>query len=64
VSASIRDLICPHIDKKKAKSMSALYYFDYDGMPFDSMRAHCRYCPEYDNIYRKAREVLGRRVNG
>ncbi len=64
MSASIRDLICPHIDKKKAKSMDALYYCDYDEMPFDSMRAHCRYCPEYANIYAKAREVLERRLNG
>lgn len=47
-----------------AKELDALYYCDYDGMPFDSMRAHCRYCPEYANIYAKAREVLGRRLNG
>ena len=64
MSTSIRDLICPHIDKKMAKKLDALYYCDYDEMPFDSMRAHCRYCPEYANIYAKAREVLGRRLNG
>ena len=64
MSASINDLICPHIDKERAEKFAALYYCDYDGMPFDSMRAHCRYCPEYDRIYAKAKEVLGRRIDG
>lgn len=64
MSASINDLICPHIDKERAKKFATLYYCEYDKMPFDSMRAHCRYCPEYARIYTKAREVLGRRING
>ena len=64
MSTSIKDLICPHIDNEKAKEADSLYYCDYDEMPFDSMLAHCMYCPEYAILYAKAGELLGWRKNG
>ena len=64
MSVSISDLICPHIDKKMAKKLDALFYCGYDEMPFESMRTHCRYCPEYARIWAAAKEVLGRRKHG
>lgn len=48
------DLICPYINKRKAELWDTKYFCDFDGMEFDSMRAHCAHCEMYENLIRTA----------
>lgn len=49
----LKDLVCPYINKEKAKLFDTLYFCDFDGMEFDSMKAHCSHCEMYENMIKR-----------
>lgn len=44
------DLVCPYINKKKAAQCGTPYYCELDGIEFESMLSHCKYCEVWDEI--------------
>jgi hypothetical protein len=54
----IHELTCPYINKIKAAFCNTLYYCDFDNMEFDSMKAHCKHCEMYENLMKKAGELI------
>lgn len=56
--STIRELTCPYINKIKAAVLNTNYYCDFDHMEFEEMSSHCKHCEMYENLMKKAAQIL------
>lgn len=48
---NFENLKCKYNNKCLARKAGTNYYCDYDGMAFDLMPAHCKYCDVYAKMF-------------
>jgi len=53
-----KELECPYNNKVKAAYCGTPYYCDFDGMEFESMIAHCSNCEMFENLLKKAGQLI------